>query len=186
VLRLKAERVDPGAGPTIDDAMERVVETSRRVARAAMTLLRDDADWLPVGTDGVVLWEFGTRQVTPAEDDRGYATTVADLLREAGYDVRRHAFEADTEGPAVRDGETVVVLPGGGVSEDERRAVRQGIADGVPVVVMAVSDPYDCQALPEAPTVLTTYDYTRPMLEAGVDVLAGRERARGTLPVDVS
>lgn len=186
VLRLKHERVDPGIGPNIDDAMERVVETSRRVARAAVTLLRDEADWIPVGTDGVVLWEFGIGQVTPAEDDRGYATIVADLLRDRGYDVRRHAFGGDTEGPAVRDGEAVLVVTGGSVRVDERRAVRKGIADGAPVVVMAVSDPYDLQAFPEAPTVLTTYDYSRPMLEAGVDVLTGREPPRGTLPVELS
>lgn len=186
MLRLKDDRISAESRPAIDVAREQVVETSRQVARAAVTLHRDDADRLPIEADGVAIWEFETGRRTPAEGDRGYAATLADLLAERGYEVRRHALADRSKGPAVRDGKTVLVLADDAIGDDDQQAiVRDSLEDGLPVVVMVVTDPYDIRAFPEAPTILTTYDYSRRMLEAGVDVLAGRAEARGTLPIEL-
>lgn len=184
VLRLKDARVDPGSPPAVDDARERVVEASRGVARAAVTLHRDDADRLPIDADGVFVWEYETGGGSPAEDAGGYADAVAELLAARGYAVRRHAFGDDPERPPVRDDEVVLVLADDAVAHDvQPSTVRRSLDDNLPVVVLAVVSPYDLRAFPAAPTVLTTYDDSRPMLEAAADVLAGRRAARGTLPV---
>ncbi len=53
------------------------------------------------------------------------------------------------------------------------------------VIVVAVAQPYDLLAFPHLPTYLTTYEYTRPALEAVTRVLFGEVRASGRLPVSL-
>jgi beta-N-acetylhexosaminidase len=41
------------------------------------------------------------------------------------------------------------------------------------VIVLAVRNPYDLQAFPDARTFIATYEYTRPALEAAARVIFG-------------
>jgi len=58
--------------------------------------------------------------------------------------------------------------------DDEQAApVRSLIAPGRRVIVLAVRNPYDLQALPDARTCIATYEYTRPALESAARVIFG-------------
>lgn len=67
----------------------------------------------------------------------------------------------------------------------QQKLVRALAATGVPVVALAIRNPYDVAHLPEADAVLATYSWTDVELRAAVRVLAGRARPRGKLPVPV-
>ncbi|ESQ03601.1 glycoside hydrolase family 3 protein [Streptomyces albidoflavus] len=67
----------------------------------------------------------------------------------------------------------------------QQKLVRALAATGVPVVALAIRNPYDVAHLPEADAVLAAYSWTDVELRAAVRVLAGRARPRGKLPVPV-
>lgn len=59
------------------------------------------------------------------------------------------------------------------------------VATGVPVVTVAIRNPYDIAWLEGQRATLATYSWTDVELRAAVRVLAGRARPRGRLPVPV-
>jgi beta-N-acetylhexosaminidase len=63
--------------------------------------------------------------------------------------------------------------------------VRALAATGVPVIVLAIRNPYDAAYVPEAKAVLAAYSWTDVELRAAVRVLTGHARPRGHLPVPV-
>jgi beta-N-acetylhexosaminidase len=67
----------------------------------------------------------------------------------------------------------------------QQRLVKALVGTGVPVVVVAVRDPYDIAYLPGVRTYLATYSYSPVAIEAAVRVIAGEVGPTGTLPVDV-
>jgi beta-N-acetylhexosaminidase len=54
-----------------------------------------------------------------------------------------------------------------------------------PTVVVAMHSPYDLLALPSIETYLCTYSQQELALEAAADVMAGKARPPGALPVEL-
>jgi beta-N-acetylhexosaminidase len=52
-----------------------------------------------------------------------------------------------------------------------------------PMVVIAMRSPYDLLAFPEVNAYLTTYEYTLPALQTAVEIVFGRRKAYGKLPI---
>ena len=77
--------------------------------------------------------------------------------------------------------DTSVTDPAGG----QQRLVKALVATGVPVIVVAVRDPYDIAYLPGVRTYLATYSYSPVAIEAAARVITGEVGPTGTLPVDV-
>ena len=67
----------------------------------------------------------------------------------------------------------------------QRRAVEAVQATGTPVVVVVLGNPYSAALVPDAAGVVVAYDQTLRTASAVADVLAGRRRATGRLPVEV-
>jgi beta-N-acetylhexosaminidase len=67
----------------------------------------------------------------------------------------------------------------------QRALVQALLGTGRPVVVVAVRDPYDIGAFPDASTYLATYSYAAPAMESLARVLVGERSPRGRLPVDI-
>ncbi len=59
------------------------------------------------------------------------------------------------------------------------------IATGVPVVAIAIRNPYDVAQLPDLKGYLASYSWTDVEVRAAARVLAGRVAPRGKLPVPV-
>lgn len=69
------------------------------------------------------------------------------------------------------------------IDADHRAALRDVLPNDVPVIGIAVGNPYDAAALPHVGTYLATYEFTTPALRAAVAVLFGVQPAIGRLPV---
>lgn len=67
----------------------------------------------------------------------------------------------------------------------QRTLVADLIATGVPVVVVAVRNPYDPARLPLCAAELATYSWTDVEMRAAARVLTGAVRPAGRLPVPV-
>jgi beta-N-acetylhexosaminidase len=71
--------------------------------------------------------------------------------------------------------------------DQSQAALMQGLLQAsVPVIGLAVGNPYDLLAFPALGTYLVTYEYTRSALAAAVRVLFGEIPTRGHLPVSLS
>ncbi|MBW5482545.1 glycoside hydrolase family 3 protein [Streptomyces bambusae] len=68
---------------------------------------------------------------------------------------------------------------------DQRTLVERLVATGVPVVGVAVRNPYDSARLPACAAELATYSWTDVELRAAARVVAGAARPAGRLPVPV-
>ncbi|CAM5286072.1 beta-N-acetylhexosaminidase OS=Streptomyces alboniger OX=132473 GN=CP975_12395 PE=3 SV=1 [Streptomyces alboniger] len=58
-------------------------------------------------------------------------------------------------------------------------------ATGVPVVALAIRNPYDVAQHPRVDAALASYCWTDVALRAAARVIAGRAKPRGRLPVPV-
>ena len=67
----------------------------------------------------------------------------------------------------------------------QRTLVARLLATGVPVVAVAIRNPYDVARLPGVKGCLATYSWTDVEVRAAARVLAGRVAPRGRLPVPV-
>ncbi|GAH93898.1 unnamed protein product, partial [marine sediment metagenome] len=53
----------------------------------------------------------------------------------------------------------------------------------IPFIVLALCNPYDLQVFPEVSTFLTTYDYSPFNLQVASEIIVGKYKAQGILPV---
>ena len=67
----------------------------------------------------------------------------------------------------------------------QQRAVDAIEATGTPVVLVVLGNPYAARLVPNAAGLVMAYDETLRTASAVADVLAGRQRATGRVPVDV-
>jgi beta-N-acetylhexosaminidase len=155
------------------------------------TVLRNDDGTLPLRASGAKVLVTGYGATTTA--------TLGDALTRRGSTVTRRETGAAPGDAAIADavakaaGQDAVVVttmkawdtsvtdPAAG----QQRLVKALVATGVPVVVVAVRDPYDIAYLPGVRTYLATYSYSPVAIEAAVRVVTGEVGPTGTLPVDV-
>jgi beta-N-acetylhexosaminidase len=61
--------------------------------------------------------------------------------------------------------------------------IQSMVADGKPVTVAAIRNPYDIRHFPQVPTYLCSYGYTPASISALAEVLIGAVKPSGKLPV---
>ncbi|WP_328970360.1 glycoside hydrolase family 3 protein [Streptomyces sp. NBC_00239] len=101
------------------------------------------------------------------------------------YNVPEPEGKTDGKTDGKADGKADAAAGGTGAGA-QHALVRELVATGVPVVVLAVRNPYDAARLPRTAAVLATYAWTDVELRAAARVLAGRSSPAGRLPVPVS
>ncbi|SEF04664.1 glycoside hydrolase family 3 protein [Streptomyces sp. Ag109_O5-10] len=200
ILRLKS-RLGLLDRPYVDTKdVGRVVGTAQhlaaadRIAERTTTLLVNEGGLLPLArrTHGKVL-------VVGADPDSPSGTTgpptgvLAAALSELGFTATAlptgtapSPATVDQAVAAARSADAVVVgtynvTAGSG----QQRLVERLVATGVPVVAVAVRNPYDVAQLPFVKAYLATYSWTDVELRAAARVIAGEVAPRGSLPVPV-
>ncbi|MEU9096491.1 glycoside hydrolase family 3 protein [Streptomyces sp. NPDC048361] len=200
ILRLK-ERRGLFARPYVSGrGVDRVVGTrahlgaADEIAERTTTLLANPHGLLPLSRrrHGRVL-VVGPDPDSPSGTTGPPTTVLADALTELGF--RTAVLSTGTlPSPAQIDaavaataGRDVVIVGtyNAGAGGAQSRLVAALGATGVPVVHLALRNPYDIAYLSGFGASLATYSWTDVELRAAVRVLAGRVRPRGRLPVAV-
>ncbi|MEV8535260.1 glycoside hydrolase family 3 protein [Streptomyces sp. NPDC051211] len=192
ILELKARRGlfdDPYTSP------ERVAATvgapahlvaADEIAARTTTLLANPEGLLPLDPGKRPrLLVTGTDPASPS-GTTGPPTAV--LARElSGLGFSATAVAADRAAASARGHDAVLVctynVPEG--ASPQRTLVAELIATGVPVVAVAIRNPYDVARLPECAASVATYSWTDVEVRAAARVLAGAVRPSGRLPVPV-
>ena len=184
---------DPYGDP---DSLDSIVGTPQHLAVAdevtdrTTTLVTNDDDVVPLAPKGTSVHLTGYGEST--------LTALATAMEEAGArtstTVTGDAPTSTEIAAAVKDAEgadTVIVttMKANDRATDQyggqRKLVRDLLATGATVVVLAVRDPYDISEFPDAPTYLATYSDGDVAMAAAARVLLGEVPPRGTLPVDI-
>jgi beta-N-acetylhexosaminidase len=177
--------------------LDSVVGTPAHLAAAdaitdrTTTVIKNDDATLPMAASGKKILVTGYGATT--------AATLAGALTRRGATVTQRVSGAAPTDVAIADavaqapGQDVVVVttmkawdtavtdPAGG----QKKLVAALQATGVPVVVVAVRDPYDIAYLPGTRTYLATYSYSPVAIESAVRVITGEVAPKGKLPVDI-
>ncbi|MFC8789959.1 glycoside hydrolase family 3 protein [Streptomyces cinereoruber] len=200
ILRLKAKLGLFQRAYVTRAGVERVVGSKAhlaqadRIAEATTTLLLNEGGLLPLRPSrhrSVLV--VGADPASPSGTTGPPTTTLAAALRELGFTAT--ALSTGTaptttkieEAVAAAAGRDVVVVGTYNVTatSTQRTLVARLAATGVPVVTVAIRNPYDVAHLTGQRATLAAYSWTDVELRAAVRVLAGRAEPRGRLPVPV-
>jgi beta-N-acetylhexosaminidase len=155
--------------------------TMAGIARRSITVLRDR--YLPLTTGHKVLvtgWGASTTTNLTA------ALTARGLTATRFYTGSPSAAVIAQAVAAAANADVTVVTTSTVYSDPSQVSLVDALlATGKPVIVAAVNGPYDIASFPSAPSYVLSYDYQPVSLTALADVLAGRERATGRLPVTI-
>ncbi|WP_411076822.1 glycoside hydrolase family 3 protein [Streptomyces sp. cmx-10-25] len=165
-----------------------------RIAERTTTLLRNEGGFLPLRPSrhrSVLV--VGADPASPSGTTGPPTTTLVTALRELGFTAA--ALPTGTAPTAARIEEAVAAAAGRDVvvvgtynvtaTSTQRTLVARLAATGVPVVTVAIRNPYDVAHLTGQRATLAAYSWTDVELRAAVRVLAGRAEPRGRLPVPV-
>ncbi|MFF8383305.1 glycoside hydrolase family 3 protein [Streptomyces kanasensis] len=200
ILRLKA-RLGLFRDPYVTrEGVDRVVgrrahlDAADRIAGATTTLLANEGGLLPLNrlTHRDVL-VVGADPASPSGTTGPPTATLAAALGELGFATT--ALSTGTAPTAARIEQAVAAAAGRdavvvgtynvSATSAQRTLVARLAATGVPVVVVAIRNPYDAAHLTGQRALLATYAWTDVELRAAARVIAGRVRPSGRLPVPV-
>ncbi|MFD7465791.1 glycoside hydrolase family 3 protein, partial [Streptomyces tendae] len=164
-----------------------------RIAERTTTLLVNEDEALPLRRRQRKLLVTGASPAFPTDDTRTTVPELARAFEELGYRTTHlatgrepDAAKIDEAVAAARGRDAVVVTTDNvGATSAQRTLVSRLVATGVPVVHLAVRNPYDIAHLGDVPASLASYCWTEVELRAAARVIAGRVDPRGRLPVPV-
>ncbi|MCM2575921.1 glycoside hydrolase family 3 protein [Streptomyces meridianus] len=185
-----------GVDRTVGTASHRA--SAARIAERTTTLLVNDGDLLPlsrrshgnllvVGVDPAAPSGTGgppTAVLAAAMTELGFAATA--LPTSTGGQPNPTQAKID-EAVAAAEGRDAVIVTTYNVSatSSQRTLVSSLAATGVPVIHLAIRNPYDIARLPGVAASLASYSWTDVEVRAAARVIAGKADPRGRLPVPV-
>ncbi|MEU1551777.1 glycoside hydrolase family 3 protein [Streptomyces scabiei] len=200
ILRLKA-KLGLFERPYVSDAgVDRVVGIARhldaadRIAERTTTLLVNEGALLPLNRTGQrKVLVVGADPASPTGTTGPPTAVLAAELTSLGFTTTRlPTGTAPTQAAidravAAAAGQDVVVVATYNVTATgtQKTLVARLLATGVPVVAVAVRNPYDVAHLPGVKGCVAAYSWTDVEVRAAARVLAGRVTPRGKLPVPV-
>jgi beta-N-acetylhexosaminidase len=171
-------------------------DLARRAARAALTLVRDDAGLLPLrlaSRDRIVVITPQPRELTPADSSADEPLALEEAVRRYHDDVlglRVSSEPGDDEIRAAREAAAgaayvIVATMATNVQPAQARLVEALLESGTPVVTVAMRTPYDLADYPRSATHLCSYSIVPASVGAVTDALFGHAPVGGRLPVDI-
>ncbi|MET9665959.1 glycoside hydrolase family 3 protein [Streptomyces sp. NPDC006475] len=200
ILRLK-ERLGLLRRPFVSEGrVERKVGTrahlaaADRIADGTTTLLVNERGLLPLSRRREPrLLVVGADPASPTGTTGPPTAVLAKAFTELGFTAT--ALSTGTAPAAAKIDEAVAAASGKDAivvatynvtaTSTQRTLVTRLVATGVPVVALAIRNPYDIAHLGGVPAALATYCWTDVELRAAARVVAGRADPEGRLPVPV-
>ncbi|MEV7418251.1 glycoside hydrolase family 3 N-terminal domain-containing protein [Streptomyces sp. NPDC089919] len=201
ILELKRRRglfedpyVDPGRVPAAVGTAAHLAAADA-IAAGTTTLLANPRGLLPLSPERTPrLLVTGADPLSPSGTTGPTTGVLAQELTALGFTATALPTGLEPDAAAVagavaaaRRAAAVVVCTYNvtGAGGPQRTLVQALVDTGVPVVALAVRNPYDVAALPECAASLASYAWTDVELRAAARVLAGEVRPAGRLPVPV-
>ena len=168
--------------------------TADRIADATTTLLVNEKGLLPLSPRRQKnLLVVGADPASPSGSTGPPTSVLAAALTEQGFTATGLSTgtapaqdRIDTAVAAARGNDAVVVATYNvSATSSQRTLVSALAATGVPVITVAIRNPYDIALLTGVRASLAAYAWTDVELQAAARVIGGRTHPRGRLPVPV-
>lgn len=200
ILRLKDKVGLLRGSPYVSQKeVDRVVGARKHLAAAARiadrttTLLVNKGETLPLRRRQKKLLVVGASPAFPTDANRTSIPELAKTFGELGYTTTSlatgrapTAAQVDEAVAAAHGRDAIVVTTDNvGATSAQRTLVARLLETGVPVIHLAVRNPYDIAQLPGVRASLVSYCWTEVELRAAARVIAGRTEPRGKLPVPI-
>lgn len=171
VLALKKALRIPNPLSPEDADSEDLRHLSAEAHRRSITLVKDEAGSMPVRGRVAVVSRFPVGPLAEA------------LSGEEG--IRAVELVGTTVPPEeLRAANAVILVTQNAWKDPEQLSFAKSVLKEIPrAIVLAARDPYDIRALPEAKTFVCAYSHRPEALRAAAEVLLGKTRAEGNLPV---
>jgi beta-N-acetylhexosaminidase len=158
-------------------------QRAQEITDTTVTVVKDDANTLPLANGAQKILVTGA-SVTPDLAERISARGPAATAYDTGTAPDGSAIAAAVAQAQASD-EVVVATDKAWADAGQQTLVKQLLATGKPVVVVAVRDPYDIAYFTDAPTYLATFSTTAISVESLTRVLFGEVQPAGLLPVSI-
>ncbi len=141
----------------------------------SITLIKDDAKLLPIRSGEPLL-------VIETPAAKGLGRLLDATTFEITNDPDPHAIASACS--LASDGRKVVVATtDAGLNAGQVKLVTELLRENQNIIIVAVRAPYDISVLPKVSTVLAAYGSNPPTLQAIADLLTGKVKPQGVLPV---
>ena len=165
--------------------------TAQKIVDKSVTLVKNNTNTLPLSNSprSILVTGWGvttTQSLAKSLTARGATTTVAQTgAAPSDAAIADAVTKAQANDVTVvltqKAWDTKVVDPGA----KQQKLVKDLLATGKTVIVVAVRDPYDIAYFDQAPTYLATYGYAAVSMESLTKVLYGEIAPTGKLPVAI-
>jgi beta-N-acetylhexosaminidase len=159
-------------------------KVARQTAEQGVTLVKDPAQHIPLKPENAKKLAVFTVNKPQA---------ISEVLKQNGYEADVNYVDSlkqpQVQSLAAKAGDAdaaLVVI--NQVKENPAwiELIQTLNAKRIPVIVWGMDVPYGLDQLPEGVTSIALYGSSRPQLEAGAKIMAGRIQSRGRLPVTLS
>jgi len=187
ILRTKAKRGildwEPPSSPISSTIRwQEHLLLARRIAQDSITLLRDDAQILPLSPETRLLVIY-PQSVPNMETVLRYCF---ENLQSLPVRMNPKDSEIETAQEKATDAEVIIIATLNAMQFSKQGTLVQALAkEARPLVVVALRSPYDLLMFPDQTTYVAIYGETSPSLEAMADLVCGKIQPRGLLPVDL-
>ncbi len=162
-----------------------------QLARRAVTLVRDEAGLVPIGSEADLLVVMPRPiDLTPADTSSSVEAGLGAAMKRhwpaaRSMVVGHHPNPAEIQELRSEAARADLVVVGTITANEQQSRMVSAVAEIAPTIAVALRTPFDLVSYPEVGTYLCTYSILPPSLEALADVLAGKQPAPGRLPVSV-
>jgi beta-N-acetylhexosaminidase len=192
ILLVKAQRGildwEPASPPQASASVRTSdhLDVAARIARQSVTLVKNDAQLLPIAGDQRVLLVYpGFETGLPpafAYPAGGTGSGFGGEITAMPVGIDPNQGEINQVLEAAANADVIIVATADARRHPGQIALVEAV-QGMPAVVLALQSPYDLFAFPEQPTYLVTYGDVPASLQAAAEVLFGQLQPRGQLPV---
>ncbi|MBA7498920.1 Beta-hexosaminidase [subsurface metagenome] len=162
-------------------------ELAYQIAKKGVTLVKDESNLIPIdmfNSKKILVLDFFLKRSSLVEDDIENENLLVDFLREEGVEVKHYTFfEGKDTMPSLEGIDRIIVCSFNAIHNPYQvKIIRKIQTLNIPFIVLS-SNPYDLQAFSEVSTFLTTYDYSPFNLQVASEIIVGKYKAQGILPV---
>ncbi len=199
VLKLKEKRIGlefEEYGVFSEFIPEKIHDEGRAVsfeiARRGVTLVRDQKKLLPVREDKynrIVILDCFQGPLSMVEDNSIEKTSLLKHLQFKNLDIVNYHLEEekkDIQDLVFNRNDLVVFYSYDAIHNRwQERIVTRLLEQSIDVIVVAIRNPYDLRVFPKISTYLTTYDFSPTNLEVVGEIISGKWKPVGKLPVTI-
>ncbi len=170
------------------------VEVMQEAIQSSLTLVQDHKENLPLGNEKVFVVEFQGSAATQAEDVLLDLGTLAGALKHHGLENMGHITismgvsldeQQQVLAKAQEYDKVIVATADAHLNKGQGALVQELLNRKKNIIAVGTRTPYELKVFPEIPTYLAAFG-NRPLVWGEVaQVLLGRSKALGTLPVTI-